>query len=60
MLNKQRMKKINRNEIKDLEKSTRRLYIYRQKDRLQDERGNKTRSQEVSKNVFNNCQSGKY
>jgi len=39
MLTNQRMKKIDRNEIKDLEKSTRKLYIYRQKDRLQDERG---------------------
>jgi len=38
MLTNQRMEKIDRNRIKDLERFTRKLYIYRQKDRLQDER----------------------
>ena len=45
MLTDQRLEKVDKNEIKNLERSTRRLYIYRQKDRLQDERepGNKRR-----------------
>jgi len=40
MLANQKVEKINRNRIKELEKFTRKLYIYRQKDRPQNEDGN--------------------
>jgi hypothetical protein len=40
MLTNQRVENIDRNRIKELEEFTRKLYIYRQKDRPQDERGN--------------------
>jgi hypothetical protein len=40
MLANQTVEKIDGNRIKELERFTRRLYIYRQKDRPQDERGN--------------------
>jgi len=40
MLANQRVEKINKNRIKELEKFTRKLYIYRQKDRPEDENGN--------------------
>jgi len=38
MLTDQRVEKIGKNRIKELERFTQKLYIYRQKDRLQDER----------------------
>ena len=40
MLTNQRLGKVDKDEIENLERFTRRLYIYRQKDRLQDEGGN--------------------
>ena len=40
MLTNQKMEKIDKNRIKELEKFTRKLYIYRQKDRLEDEMEN--------------------
>lgn len=40
MLTNQKVEKIDGNRIKELEKFTRKLYIYRQKDRSQDEDGN--------------------
>jgi len=40
MLTNQRVEKIDKNRIKELEKFTRKLYIYRQKDRLEDEMEN--------------------
>ena len=40
MLTNQRVEKIDRNRIKELEEFTRKLYIYRQKDRPEDEDGN--------------------
>ena len=45
MLANQSLGKVDKNKIENLERFTRRLYIYRQKDRLQDKRepGNKRR-----------------
>jgi len=40
MLSNQMVERIDRSRVKELEKFTRKLYIYRQKDRPEDERGN--------------------
>jgi len=53
MLTNQRMEKIDRNGIKDLERFTRKLYIYRQKDRLQDEREPEKKRRYLKNEIIN-------
>jgi len=53
MLTNQMAEKIDGNRIKELEKLTRKLYIYRQKDRPQDEDGNGEERRHLRNEIIN-------
>lgn len=53
MLTNQKVEKIGKNGIKDLERFTQKLYIYRQKDRLQDEREPEKKRRYLKNEIIN-------